>query len=405
MREGWRESTVTDALVLQNGYPFKPKDLGEEGTPVVRIKQLYNEHEVLDHSSIEVPERFHIVSGDIIFSWSGRVDALQWSRGPAYLNQHLFKVTPQANSGVLSRYALFQLQHIAPRLHLHGTTMKHVTKKELSRSSFTIPPLREQKRIVDLMDSVDVAIRAARAEVDATETLREQVLASELGTTGRDWKETTLGGLETQNQGTIQTGPFGSQLHKSDYSEEGVPVVMPTNIRRLRIDPEGIKRVSDSHVSRLQRHALRVGDIVYSRRGDVEKCALIGPSEQGWLCGTGCLLVRVGGETLNPEWLGHYLSTAAVRRWISNHAVGATMPNLNTKILRGVPVSLPSRAEQDRLVQTMAALNAAADACFEALDRLRDLRSSMLSVLLSGEHEIPESYDQFLDLSEVVQAG
>lgn len=90
-----------------------------------------------------------------------------------------------------------------------------------------------------------------------------------------NWRQTTLGELEIESVGTIQTGPFGSQLHASDYSEVGVPVVMPTNIRDLRISESGIARVSSDHVERLARHRLRPGDIVYSRRGDVEKCALV----------------------------------------------------------------------------------------------------------------------------------
>ena len=172
-----------------------------------------------------------------------------------------------------------------------------------------------------------------------------------------DWEHKTLGDLERESGGTIQTGPFGSQLHMSDYSETGTPVVMPTNIRNLRIDPTGIARVSDEHVDRLARHKLRVGDIIYSRRGDVEKCALITEIEAGWLCGTGCLLVRVQGANLDARFLAYLLSRPDKRAWISQHAVGATMPNLNTGILREVPVEIPDFGTQQAIAATLGALD------------------------------------------------
>lgn len=175
------------------------------------------------------------------------------------------------------------------------------------------------------------------------------------------WRTTTLGELEDESNGVIQTGPFGSQLHASDYSDVGTPVVMPTNIRDLRISTDGIARVSAEHVERLIRHKLQPGDIVYSRRGDVEKCALVTDAENGWLCGTGCLLVRVGGPTVDARCLAYALSLPLTRNWISQHAVGATMPNLNTGVLRAVPVHLPPIAVQRSIAATLGALDAKID--------------------------------------------
>ena len=171
------------------------------------------------------------------------------------------------------------------------------------------------------------------------------------------WRTTTLGELERESNGVIQTGPFGSQLHASDYSDVGTPVVMPTNIRDLRISTHEIARVSREHVERLSRHKLQPGDIVYSRRGDVEKCALVTEIENGWLCGTGCLLVRVGGPTVDARCLAYALALPATRNWISQHAVGATMPNLNTGVLRAVPVYLPPIAEQRSIAATLGTLD------------------------------------------------
>jgi type I restriction enzyme S subunit len=159
------------------------------------------------------------------------------------------------------------------------------------------------------------------------------------------WSIKTLGELCDAGGGDIQTGPFGSQLHSADYVSAGVPSIMPTNILVEGIQAEGIARISRQDAERLQRYRVRAGDIVYSRRGDVEKCALVTDKEGGWLCGTGCLRVRLGKAPTNSDFVHAYLSSPSVRAWIVRHSIGATMPNLNTGILRSLPVALPPQEE------------------------------------------------------------
>jgi len=157
-----------------------------------------------------------------------------------------------------------------------------------------------------------------------------------------EWRVTTLGDVCNAQGGAIQTGPFGSQLHTSDYKEFGIPVVMPTNIGEGGIVEDGIARIDQVDVDRLQQHKLQLGDIVFSRRGDVTKNALVRPHEIGWFCGTGCLKVRLGNESIaNAKFISHYLRLPDTKEWLIRHAVGATMPNLNTGILSAVPIKLP----------------------------------------------------------------
>ena len=171
------------------------------------------------------------------------------------------------------------------------------------------------------------------------------------------WEFTTLGEICQRGGGNIQTGPFGSQLHASDYVPVGVPSIMPTNIGENRIVEDGIVRVTEEDANRLGQHRLRAGDIIYSRRGDVEKRALIREREEGWLCGTGCLKVRFGIGVVDPLFASMFLAHPAIREWIVRHAVGATMPNLNTTILSAVPFALPPLAEQKAIASVLGALD------------------------------------------------
>ncbi|WP_448196928.1 restriction endonuclease subunit S [Pseudomonas putida] len=173
-----------------------------------------------------------------------------------------------------------------------------------------------------------------------------------------EWQTMTLGEICRVQGGSIQTGPFGSQLHTSDYKEFGVPVVMPTNIGESGVDEDGIARIDDFDVERLSQHKLKIGDIVFSRRGDVTKNALVRPHEVGWLCGTGCLKVRLGDEKIAvAKFISYCLRLPETKEWLIRHAVGATMPNLNTGILSAVPINLPPLEVQLGIAATLGDLD------------------------------------------------
>ena len=206
------------------------------------------------------------------------------------------------------------------------------------------------------------------------------------------WRRTTLGDLCAEGGGRIQTGPFGSQLHASDYVNSGIPSVMPQNIGDNVIDDSGIARITESDAERLSKYRLRPGDIVYSRRGDVEKRALVRQANDGWLCGTGCLRVSFGENSPHdPAFISYLLGTADSREWIVRHAVGATMPNLNTAILSGVPVSVPEPAEQRAIAEVLGALDDKIAANTKLIETTNRLARLVYTSMLSDATELPLS--------------
>jgi type I restriction enzyme, S subunit len=172
----------------------------------------------------------------------------------------------------------------------------------------------------------------------------------------QEWEALTLGELCGRGGGDIQTGPFGSQLHAHDYVADGIPAIMPQDIVDGKIDMASVAKIVAADADRLSRYCVREGDIVYSRRGDIRRRVLITAAQDGWLCGTGCLRVRVGSAA-DASYVAAYLGHPAVQAWIERHAVGATMLNLNTGILSAVPVALPSRDEQERIAYVVATLD------------------------------------------------
>lgn len=165
------------------------------------------------------------------------------------------------------------------------------------------------------------------------------------------WEEVKLEDISTN----IQTGPFGSQLHQYDYSETGTPVVMPKDLTNGVISEQSIARVSEDHVQRLNRHMIQKGDILYSRRGDVGRCALATEHEVGWLCGTGCLRITIDETIADSKFVFYQLQQEKIVGWVEKHAVGATMLNLNTTILSNIPLHLPPLETQRRIADILSA--------------------------------------------------
>lgn len=153
---------------LQNGRAFKPSDWSEAGTPIVRIQNLNDESKPFNYCTFEVEKRFHIDSGDLLFSWSGTpgtsFGAFFWNRGKAFLNQHIFRV--DVKNGVDKNYLRYainsKLDFIIDQAH-GGVGLKHITKDKLESVEIPLPPLEEQKRIAAILDKAD-AIRRKRQQ-------------------------------------------------------------------------------------------------------------------------------------------------------------------------------------------------------------------------------------------------
>lgn len=276
-----------------------------------------------------------------------------------------------------------------------GTVLRRKTLAVAAFRSIPIPlpPLCEQRRIVDLIGAVDDAIEAAEHLWHELSDLADSLVSQvQLESHRQGWDSTTLvdalGG-----EAAIRTGPFGSQLHQTDYVSGGpVAVVMPANIKNQEVDMSSVSRITAEEAERLSRHRVQVGDILWSRRGDVTRFAVIDSASESAICGTGCFLLRPGSSTIS-DWLSLWLATPVVRNWLIEKAVGATMANLNRTILAGIPIRTPSTARQTQLVEGWRAIRDNQVATATQVSRLGYLRSNLLSVLLQGEPPIPESYD------------
>lgn len=165
------------------------------------------------------------------------------------------------------------------------------------------------------------------------------------------WEKVKLGEISF----CIQPGPFGSQLHNSDYADEGTPIIMPKDMVDGHIRHTGLIRVPEEHVARLQRHQVCAGNLMVARKGDVRKCVYITENENGWLTGSDCLKVALNENVCFPKYIYYQLRSPYIGRWLEQISIGATMPSINTGLLSGIEMYLPSLETQRRIADIVSA--------------------------------------------------
>lgn len=153
--EGWETVKLSDIGEFLNGYAFKPKDLGANGMPVIKIKEMKNGvvSDTPRNSGKEIPPKYIVNNGDILFSWSATLEVVVWSFETGLLNQHLFKVTPNESFG--KSYVFLSTKNSLKIFDLltTGATMKHIKRKELDFVKLNKPPEAIMKQFEEIAGS------------------------------------------------------------------------------------------------------------------------------------------------------------------------------------------------------------------------------------------------------------
>lgn len=210
--KGWAQATINDTGGYINGFAFKPAHRTSDGLPIIRIQNLTNEAKHLHTTNQEIDEIYKVVNGDILVSWSATLDAFIWDRGPAYVNQHIFKVIP--NYGLFSKQLLFywlkiSVENLKNSEHLHGSTMKHINRGPFMAHKIPIPPKGEQARIVEKLEELLTDLDSGVAELKAAQAklgqYRQSLLKSAVeGSLTADWREANAHSITESGEELLQ---------------------------------------------------------------------------------------------------------------------------------------------------------------------------------------------------------
>ncbi|NKI35868.1 hypothetical protein HFP89_11910 [Wenzhouxiangella sp. XN79A] len=224
---------------------------------------------------------------------------------------------------------------------------------------------------------------------------------SEVGVIPEDWEISTIGNLAS-----IKTGPFGTLLKASEYSQgDGVPLISVGEIGsgKFRVS-EHTPLVSEDVIRRLPQYVLKTGDIVFGRKGAVDRSARVTDDEDGWFLGSDGISVRPDKRN-DSSFLAYQFQRHETQQWLLQNAVGTTMASLNQSVLGRTHVVLPPSYDEQRAIATALS---DVDALLEALDRLiakkRNIKQATMQQLLTAQTRLPGFEGQWakLPLGDIV---
>jgi type I restriction enzyme, S subunit len=208
---------------------------------------------------------------------------------------------------------------------------------------------------------------------------------TEVGMIPEDWEMKSV-----HEFAAIKTGPFGTLLKASEYSQgDGVPLISVGEIREgfLKIT-DHTPRVPEAVIRRLPQYVLRKGDIVFGRKGGVERSALIREEQDGWFLGSDGISIRPSRQC-HSEYLAHQFQSHRVQDWLIQNAIGTTMASLNQEILKKVAIPLPpTKAEQEAIAEVLSKTDALIETLEQLIAKKRLLKKGVMQKLLTGKRRL-----------------
>lgn len=425
----WEVRRLGQIGTFTKGRGGNKDDEAAVGVPCVRYGDLYTTHEYFIHRSRSaIPE--HLASeytpvrfGDVLFATSGETldeigkSAVNLMSSEARCGGDIlvFRHKHPADARYMG-YATGAWSATAQKARMgRGITVMHIYGDQLKRLAVTQPPLAEQAAIARFLDYVDRCTRRAvrqREKLIALLEEQQQVIVQQAITGQIDvqtcqpypayrdsevqwltkvpahWPELALGTASK----SIQTGPFGSQLHANEYIDDGVPVINPSHLSEGRIAPDHSIAVTERKAAELSRHRLAPGDIVMARRGEVGRSALVRSPEAGWICGTGSLRLRPRKTACSPDYLLLVLNSSGARDALEFASVGSTMSNLNAEIVSRLRICLPPLPEQIAIAEFCRKATdrhtASTDRTRRQIALLREFRTRLTADVVTGKLDV-----------------
>ncbi|MCC7020888.1 MAG: restriction endonuclease subunit S [Ardenticatenales bacterium] len=326
-------------------------------------------------------------NGDILMSVRAPVGPVNFATETICIGRGLAAI--HCGSRISREFLFLQLLHLQSEISgVEGAVFASISKSAIESLHILVPPLPEQHRIVRLLDEAFAGIATANANAERNRENARAVFESHLQSAftrdGAGWGEMLLSDVAEN----VSTGPFGTMLHKSDYVSDGIPLVNPMNIVDSRIVPSPRMMVNEETRRRLSGYALKIGDIVIGRRGDLGRCALVTKREEGWLCGTGSFFVRLS-STMDGEFFVALFGSNSFKARLERSAVGTTMSSLNHDILNNLVLPVPPLDTQRAIMMKVHELLGETQHLAELYERklaaLDALKKSLLHHAFTGQ--------------------
>ncbi|MFF3895655.1 restriction endonuclease subunit S [Streptomyces sp. NPDC001812] len=399
----WQVCRVGDLVTLINGHPFPSDSFGPAGdVPLVRIRDL-TEHSFETYVTGHVPPSALLQNGDVVIGMDGDFNLVVWDRGLAALNQRLCLLRPRADVDMrFIAYALPSSLKIINDLTF-ATTVKHLSSTDVLSERIMLPPLEEQRRIANFLDSETTRIGKVRTVADRLQTVLQErrnvqrsLILRGAGVSGPRTSHPMLGDLPA----LWRTSPLkrlvprigvGVVVDPSSYfAEDGVPFLRGSNITEAGIDLTSVRFMSEANSKLLWRSRLNAGDVVVIRAGYPGRAAVVPKSLDGSNCAS--LLVIKQGTHLLPEYLEAYFNSPLGNAYVDSVRYGAAQEQINVSHVVDFVIPVPPLDEQAAIIAKLQSSERKANALTERLARqkvlLDERRQALITATVTGQFDV-----------------
>ena len=382
MRDGWVEYKFKDVATATKGK--LPKNKNEVGIGIPYLTANFLRSNNADFWIENLEGAVTAQEGDCLILWDGAGAGDLFTAKSGVVSSTMAVVTTKS-SNVLREFLTLFVSSKANYIKetCRGTTVPHVSPDAISNMELAIPPRPEQKRIVDLIYSVDSYIQALQQQLDSAKKSRNAVLHELLTSGADDWVETTLG--EIANWGSGGT----PKADNPDFYDGEIPWCVIGDLTESDVW-ETEKRITKLGLANSSAKVIDPGSVLLAMYG--ASIGRTGISAIPMATNQAIAFARCDTNLVLPKYLLAYLQTQKTK--FVEMGQGAAQPNISQTIIKSWPVALPPISYQDQLVSTMDVFNTTLFSLQSSIQASKALRSSLLSDLLSGEHEIPASYDK-----------
>lgn len=270
-------------------------------------------------------------------------------------------------------YLYYCLKHYDFKNVISGSAQPQITRQGMDKIYIMLCSREEQRDIVNKLKKTEKVIKLRKQELQLLDDLVKARFVEMFGdpvSNPYGYDKVALSDLAD-----IKIGPFGSLLHKEDYIVGGHPLLNPSHIVDGRISPDNKLTISDEKYKELSAYQLKTGDVVMGRRGEMGRCAVV--SEEGFLCGTGSILIRTKGD-VTADYIQKTISFPSFKKTIEDMAVGQTMPNLNVPIVSSFEIIKPPIEVQDRYYALVEQVDKSKVEIQKALNKTQMLFDSLM---------------------------
>ena len=268
-----------------------------------------------------------------------------------------------------------------------GGSLLRARPAEVFKIRIPMPPLPEQRRIAEILDKADALRAKRRAALAQLETLTQSIFLDMFGDPAASgWRMTTVDGVAAESKGAIRTGPFGSQLLHSEFTEEGVAVLGIDNAVENEFRWGQRRFISEEKYRELSRYTVHAGDVLVTIMGTCGRCAVV-PDDIPIAVNTKHLCcITLNHSKCLPVFLhAYFLLHPIARRYLAQKAKGAIMAGLNMRILREMPVPRVPIGLQQEFADIVSSVNREKRVQRQAVAEAEALLASLQHRAFKGE--------------------